>query len=160
MDIRTLSATSDHDAVFDLFKQAADYVMLEDGHPPNRATVDAFFNDRPPKIAAKNALQLGVFEDDQLLGILGMLFGYPEATDCYIGLLVMSPEARGRGVGAQALAHATSLARTRGAQRQLVAVLDQNPKGRAFWEREGFVLEQTFPPSDDTHIRHRMTREI
>jgi GNAT superfamily N-acetyltransferase len=95
-----------------------------------------------------------------LLGILGVVFGYPDANDSYIGLLLLAPQARGSGVGGQALAHATALARARGSTRQLVAVLDNNPKGRAFWDREGFALEKSFPPTKDGHTRHRMTRAI
>jgi len=47
-----------------------------------------------------------------------------------------------------------------GGRRRLIAVLDANPKGRAFWEREGFVLAKTFEPTLDQHIRHRMIRKI
>jgi GNAT superfamily N-acetyltransferase len=101
-----------------------------------------------------------MFDADRLIGILGVVFGYPDATDSYIGLLLLAPYARDRGVGGRALAHATTLGRARGSTRQLVAVLDNNPKGRAFWDREGFALEKSFPPTEDRHTRHRMTRAI
>ncbi len=94
------------------------------------------------------------------VGILGMVVGCPDVNDSYIGLLLLAPHARGRGVGGRALAHATTLARARGSTRQLVAVLDKNPKGCAFWDREGFALEKSFPPTKDGHTRHRMTRAI
>jgi hypothetical protein len=58
------------------------------------------------------------------------------------------------------LATATHFARGRGVKRLFIAVLDANPMGRAFWEREGFEFEQTFPPTDDAHKRHRMVREV
>ena len=46
---------------------------------------------------------------------------------------------------------------------ELVAVLEANPKARAFWLREGFVPEQYFPASPDDplgHARCRMTRDL
>ncbi len=64
-----------------------------------------------------------------------MAFGYPEAGDAYIGLMLLATEARGQGLGTMFLDHLTDLARARGARRQLLAVLDANPRGRRFWER-------------------------
>ena len=160
MIMRSLSANTDRAAVARLFADAADYVLLEDGRAPDEATTDSFFNERPPNVGAADAVHIGMFDADRLLGILGVVFGYPDANDSYIGLLLLAPQARGSGVGGQALAHATALARARGSIRQLVAVLDQNPKGRAFWDREAFALEKSFPPTKDGHTRHRMTRAI
>ena len=41
----------------------------------------------------------------------------------------------------------------------LLAVLDENPRARVFWERMGFVHLLTAPPGPigaKIHIRHRM----
>lgn len=160
MDFKPLNKTTHRPEVARLFERAADYVMLEHGQVPDADTVDDFFDDRPPHIAPEDSLHFGLLEDQNLIGIAGMLFGFPDKTDAYIGLMLLAPEARGRGNGAQLLSHLTGVARARGAQRQLIAVLDANPKGRTFWEREGFVLEKTFEPTLDQHIRHRMTRKI
>lgn len=160
MDIRALDDIADRNEVALFFARAADYVTLETGQPPNSSTADEFFADRPPTVAPEDAQHFGVFEHDHLLGIVGVLFGHPDPKDNYIGLMLLSPAVRGMGIGAKALAHVTSLARARGARRQLIAVLDANPKGRAFWECEGFTFEKTFPAGDDGHIRHRLTREI
>lgn len=160
MDFRALDDIADRSKVAIFFAGAADYVMLETGQPPNAATVDEFFAERPPTVKPEDALHFGAFEDDHLLGIVGFLFGYPEPKDCYIGLMLMSPSVRGMGIGARVLHLVTSRARARGADRQLVAVINANAKGRAFWEREGFVLEKTFPSSDGSHIRHRLMRDI
>jgi GNAT superfamily N-acetyltransferase len=143
-----------------LSADAADYVLLEDGRAPDEATTDSFFNERPPNVGAADAVHIGMFDADHLMGIIGVVFGYPEANDSYIGLLLLASHARGSGVGGYALAHATALARARRSTRQLVAVLDNNPKGRAFWDREGFALEKSFPPTKDGHTRHRTTRAI
>ncbi|MDB4213859.1 GNAT family N-acetyltransferase [Octadecabacter sp.] len=160
MDFKPLDKTIHRSEVARLFDRTADYVMLEHGRLPDADIVDGFFDDRPSCVAAKDSLHFGLLEDQNLIGIAGMLFGFPDKTDAYIGLMVLAPEARGHGNGAQLLSHLTGVARARGAQRQLVAVLDANPKGRAFWDREGFVLETSFPPSDDSHTRHRLTRKI
>jgi len=158
MKIKPLDWLKDRHTVAVLFSSAADYVTLATGSAPNIATVDKFFEERPPNVSPEN--DFGAYEGEHLIGIAGMLFGYPHENDAYIGLLLISPGARGMGTGAHLLTHLTNVARARGMTRQLVAVLDANPKGRAFWDREGFVFETTFPPSDDHHTRHRLTRAI
>jgi len=160
MDIRALHPIKDRQIVGAVFATAADYVTLETGAAPDDKTVVEFFDERPPSVGPDDALHFGLFEDDNPMGLLGICFGYPEPTDCYIGLLLLCKDARGLGFGPKALAHATNVARARGMKRQLVAVLDENPKGRAFWNREGFVLDQTFAPTDDRHTRHRLIRAI
>jgi GNAT superfamily N-acetyltransferase len=50
----------------------------------------------------------------------------------------LGPWAQGAGHGKAFLAHAETLARTRGASVLYLGVLDANPRGRAFWDREGF----------------------
>jgi GNAT superfamily N-acetyltransferase len=160
MDIKPLDWAKHRHDVARFFSSAADYVMLEHGQAPDARMVDAFFDERPPSVAPENTLQFGMFEAEHLIGVAGMLYGFPEKTDAYIGLMLLSPGARGHGNGPRILGHMTSLARARGMRRQLVAVLDANPKGRAFWEREGFALSQTFAPTDDEHTRHRLIRAI
>lgn len=160
MDIRPLSPSTDLALAADLFSRAADYVMLEDGVPPDDRRVIDFFEDRPPKVGTDSAAHFGLFEGTRIIGLLGMVFGYPEVTDAYIGLLLIDPAMRGKGLGVKALAHAEQVAKDRNAERLLIAVLDANPKGRAFWEREGFVWERTFKLSGDAHTRYRMTRAI
>ena len=47
--------------------------------------------------------------------------------------------------------------------RLLVAVLEANPAGRRFWEREGFRLARTAPPrryGDRIHVAHRLARPL
>jgi len=160
MKIRRLDPIQDRSVVTGLFAEAADYVMLETGTAPNAGTVDAYFNDRPPLVVPQDALHVGMFDEDRLIGIAAMAFGYPEERDAYIGLLLFVPGVRGVGHGARLVSHLTDLAQARGANRQLVAVLEANPKGHKFWEREGFSQQKTFSPTEDGHVRHRLARAI
>ena len=160
MRIARVTKGADSAALAAFFERAADYVTLETGNPPDSTTVADFFGDAPPECPPDGLVHMGLFDGDAIIGVLAMSFGYPQAEDNYIGYLVLAQPARGYGRGAAALAHASMIAQARGATRQLVAVLESNPKARAFWEREGFILEQSFPDSGDGHIRHRLTRPI
>jgi GNAT superfamily N-acetyltransferase len=163
MNFRSLDPAIDRAVVRDLYERCADYVMLEQGGLPDEAMVVDFFFDHPPGTDLSQSFKLGLFAGAVLVGIADMAFGYPEPQDAYIGLLLLDPAWRGQGKGSGFVAHLADSARTRGATRLLIAVLDDNRRGRAFWEREDFQLEKTFPPVDigaRTHVRHRMTHTL
>lgn len=156
--IRPLGQGQDDSAVFDLFQRCADYVMLEEGQPPRLAKVNAFFTDIVPGGDLARAVKLGVERDGKLYGIADMGFGYPNPKDAYIGLLMLDPAVRDQGVGPRVLAHLSKVARERGAERLLVAVLQANPRGQAFWQREGFAMEKVFEPRAEDPVQHRRIR--
>lgn len=162
--IRALDPARDAAAVRGLYDRAADYLELETGRPPDNSVAAAFFSDLPPNVYPSAAHKLGLFLDGgELAGIADLAFGFPEPDDAYIGLLLLDPARRGQGLGAVFLGHLVGLARRRGAPRLLLAVLDANPRGRAFWERHGFRVTLTAPPArlgDRTQVRHRMERPL
>lgn len=161
--IRPLTASADAEAVAALFGRAADYVQLETGAPPDAATAAAFFTDAPPGQDPAAGLRLGLFSGDRLDGIAEMAFDYPAPGDAYLGLLLLAPEARGRGLGRRVLDRAIEEARARGAPALYLAVLDGNAAGRRYWERAGFSVVTSFPPVQlgaKWHIRHRMRRPL
>ncbi len=163
MLIRPLAHAADRAHVSDLFARAADYVLLESGLPPAPDAADDFFTEAPPGKTAADCRQFGVFDGARLDAMATVLFGYPDAQDAYIGLLIVDAAQRRRGLGRALADHVFAACRDLGAQRMLIAVLDANPRGRAFWHSMGFVLEKTFPPTPDAsppHIRHRMTRAL
>lgn len=162
--IRSLDPIADAEAVTGLFRRAADYVLLETGLPPTAAETKAFFTDAPPGGDPQASLKLGLFlPDGQLAAIADVGFGYPEAGDAYIGLMLTCAAHRSRGLGARLLDHIVAEARARHAPRLLLAVLEENPRGRAFWERMGFCEVLKSPPARlglKTHVRYRMARRL
>lgn len=161
--IRDLDPLADRAAVEALFLAAADYIALETGLPVDGTQADDFFADAPPGIDPATSLRLGLFGPAGLEGLAEVAFGYPAAGDAYIGLMLFAASARGTGGGACLLRGIESRARQRGATRLLLAVLEANPKGRAFWRREGFAVEQSFPVAEmglRRHIRHRMMKAL
>ncbi|SEM62362.1 Acetyltransferase (GNAT) family protein [Gemmobacter aquatilis] len=161
--IRSLDPQQDRAAVAALFRAAADYVALETGLPVDDSQADAFFTDAPPGIDPATSLRLGLFDGATLLGKVDVAFGYPGPQDAYIGLMIFAPAARGAGHGARLLRAVETAARARGATRLLIAALEANPKGRAFWQREGFLPEQVFPDrpyGTRHHTVHRMAKPL
>jgi ribosomal protein S18 acetylase RimI-like enzyme len=63
----------------------------------------------------------------------------PEPRTWWIGLLVVAPELRSRGVGPALLRHVLAAAAEEGVTTVKLAVSPRNPRGLRFWQREGFV---------------------
>lgn len=162
--IRQLVADTDARAVHALYERAADFVVLETGSEPSDTTVAQFFADCLPGADVATSRKLGMFmPSGDIVAIADLAFGYPETDDAYIGLLLIDGSCRGLGLGRVFLEHLTGLARAGNASRLLIALLDENPRGRAFWEREGFRLLASFPDfklGRKTHVVHRMGLQL
>lgn len=124
--------------VAQFYREAPDYWLLAEGRcdPPHQA--QAFFTDAPPHCDPTSSDRLGMFVNQRLSGVAELSYGFPEPGDAYLGLMLLGPWAQGAGHGKTFLTHVEALARKRHAPQLFLAVLDVNPRGRAFWEREGF----------------------
>ena len=157
--IRPLFHPADRPAVAAFLDEAADYWLLADGAPPGPQAADDFFTDCPPGCDPAASHRLGLFRDGRLSGLAELSFGFPEPADAYLGLMILAPRIRGLGHGARLLAHVERLAREAHSPVLYLGVIEANPRGRAFWERQGFrptgVTRQ-----DDRNITHRLAKPL
>ncbi len=124
--------------VAQFYREAPDYWLLAEGRCDPAAQAQDFFTDAPPNCDPAASDRLGLFLNHRLSGVAEVSYGFPDPSDAYLGLMILGPWAQGAGHGRAFLAHVETLARKRHAPRLYLAVLDVNPRGRAFWEREGF----------------------
>ena len=163
MLIRPLDPVSDRTLVDGFFAGSADCIRLERGEDPGPAVTDEFFNDTPPGCDARANLRVGLLAGEQLMALADLAFGYPTPKDAYIGLMMVDPAARGSGAGVLMLRHLEQTARDRGFTGLYLGVLEANPRGRAFWEREGFTLALANRPitlGGITQMAHRLGKAI
>lgn len=139
MPIHRLSP-EDTDLVAQFYREAPDYWLLAEGALDPDRQAREFFTDAPPGCDPAHSHRLGLILNDRLSGVAELSFGFPEPGDAFLDLMLLGPWAQGAGHGHRLLAHAEGLARDHGAPRLSLAVLDANPRGRAFWLREGFRL--------------------
>ena len=156
MPILPLDPAADRAAILGLLTEARDYYHLWLGRDPVEADVEAMLTDGPPGCDPAASHRLGLWGDG-LEGVAELSFGYPTPEDAYLGLMILAPRARSKGQGAAFLAHIQSLAQ--GCPRLYLAVLEANPRGRAFWERQGFrptgVIRE-----DGAHRVHRLVKDL
>jgi len=124
--------------VAQFYREAPEYWLLAEGRVDPAHQASEFFTDAPPNCNPDESDRLGLFLQQRLSGVAELSYGFPEPNDAYLGLMLLGPWAQGAGHGKTFLAHVETLARKRHAPQLYLAVLDANPRGRAFWEREGF----------------------
>lgn len=129
---------SEASLVAQFYREAPDYWLLAEGRIDPDAKASDFFTDAPPNCDPAQSDRLGLFLNHRLSGVAEISYGFPDGNDAYLGLMLLGPWAQGAGHGRSFLAHAKKQARNRHAARLYLAVLDANPRGRAFWLREGF----------------------
>jgi len=163
MELRKLDPAKHAALVAGLFFKANDYVRLTEGVDAGPSQVAGFFKGVPPGSDIAASVKVGLFEAQALLGIADMAFGYPEAGDGYIGLMLLAPQARGKGLGKALLALLEEEARARSTERLFVGIVQANAPARAFWLREGFVPVKTLGPlkvGAQTHMVDRMGKSL
>lgn len=159
--IRALDPVADLAAVEDCYARSADYWILAERGAPDPGLAAQFFTQCPPGCDPAHSQRLGLYEGPVLQGLAELSFGFPAPGDAYLGLQILAPEARGRGLGRRLLAEVEARARAAGAAALYLAVLAENPRGWAFWAREGF--EDTGfsrEDADSGHVLHRLRKTL
>lgn len=133
-DVRELSV-ADQPAIDDLFARSADFTAVDPHARP-----DHVLHHLPADAVPEREHSFGFFREGQLLGIMGMLCGYREEKDWWIGLLLLDPSLRGEGIGHAAVEEAMRWARASNVARAMwLVVAFDNTRAQKFWQREGFV---------------------
>lgn len=157
--IRTLHPVTDLDAVAAFLDEAADYWLLADGEAPGPQAAADFFTDCPPGCDPAASHRLGLHVGGRLSGLAELSFGFPAAGDAYLGLMILAPRLRRQGYGPVLLAHVEGLARAAGAAVLYLGVIEANPAGRAFWERQGFTATG-ISRRDARNVTHRLAKPL
>lgn len=154
--IRSIDPLTDGGAVQDLCVRAADYIKLETGKPPAPDYAAKLLAEAPPTLDPIDVFAFGADMGGRLQGIVTCLRNFYQRREWYMGLLLLDPLARNAGLGARMAQYVFERAKAEHATCIRVAVLDANPKGRRFWERQGFAIERSVPgdPVGDGHMRH------
>ncbi len=159
--IRPLDPLRDRAAVAELLTRAQDYYHLWLGHAPGPTQVEDVFTATPPGCDPAASHRLGLFLSDKLAGVAELSFGFPTASDAYLGLMILAPDARAQGHGAAFLAHIETRARAAQASQICLAVLQANTRGAAFWARMGFAATGLSRHDADTgHTLHRRVKPL
>lgn len=161
LTFKNLSLKRDFEAVRGLLTACNDYAIFEQGEPTDDAYVTAYFRNCPLSQNPVVKHSIGVFDGENLVGLVDLIDGYPRLHDCYLGFLLLTPEARGQGLGPQVLDWLIKAAQGRSNERMLLCVLEGNEGAQRFWKRQGFVPlgdKKTAKIRRRKHIKIEMVR--
>ena len=151
---------SDLPALQDLLERCADFVTLDEGAPPGPGAAEEALGEVPPGFSRDDSVVFGIGAE-RLVGMVGLLRGYPEPGAWWIGTFMLDPAVRGRGLGAAVMADLEAWLRGEGCVAVYLAVLERNPDALRFWTRVGYRELDRRPrkgPRRDPCIR--MTRRL
>jgi ribosomal protein S18 acetylase RimI-like enzyme len=91
-------------------------------------------------------LKLGIRDcDGTLVGLIDVARRYPQPNTWYIGLLLLDPAIRNRGIGTDVVLALRRQAAFDRAARIMAAVVEENVQALRFWQARGFEVMRRFP---------------
>jgi GNAT superfamily N-acetyltransferase len=117
-------------------------MTLEDGAPARPEAAADLLDALPPGRAHEDKHLLGLARaaGGPLVAVVDAVRGFPEPGDWFVGLVLLDPGERRRGLGASIMADLEAWFRRQGAACAYLAVLERNPDAQRFWIRQGYQL--------------------
>ncbi len=137
----------DSEALQGLYDKCHDFNLLVEGIPFGEDTAQMTFQDLPPGKSLEDKFLWGIFNRAQeLVGLLDVVRGYPDAATWWIGLLLLAPEVRTRHIGGKVVRGFVDFVKKNGGCAVMLGVVEENKNAYCFWESMGFeFLRQTEP---------------
>lgn len=122
-----------------LLESCPGFVSRLPGAPTAAAAAARMLIDRPDQAAPQDFYVFGLWRDRQLVGALSCCAHHPAEGCLTLGTLLVHPDFRGAGFGAEALSGLRSWALERGVTEMRAVTQRGNSAGAAFLRREGFA---------------------
>jgi ribosomal protein S18 acetylase RimI-like enzyme len=121
--------------------------MIVDGEGVSPSAAQDTFEAAPPGFSLTDKFLYGLF--DRAGAMLGVLEGdrhYPDESTWWIGLLMLSPDVRGRGLGRKLVEGFVEYVRAAGGASIMLGVVEDNHAAYHFWQKMGFELVRQTEP--------------
>lgn len=144
----------------DLWERCTAFHELQEGEPTRGTAGEEDIAALPPGKVAEDKFALGLARGERLCGYIDLVRDYPTPGEWSLGMLLLDPRERSRGLGTRVYSAAAAWAAAWGARNILIGVLEQNSRAGRFWERQGFreVGQQEFVAGSGHASRIRVMR--
>jgi GNAT superfamily N-acetyltransferase len=127
-----------------LLEKCADYSLLVTGSSPKPSAAVSLLADCPPGKTLIDKSVIGIFDEEQvLIGVLDVVHDYPTQDDWWLGLLLLDPSQRKKGLGKRIYQSFEHWVGQQGARRIYLGVIEENQKAFRFWQRLDFEIIET-----------------
>ena len=92
----------------------------------------------PPEKTAADKYYAGFFSGEQLIAVLDLILGYPDAQTAFLGFFMTAAAVQKKGVGSTIVANIRTCCKRLGFTRLRLAIDEGNPQSEAFWTKNGF----------------------
>ena len=92
----------------------------------------------PPGINHKDKYYVGFYDREELIAVMDLIDGYPEADIAYIGFFMMKKDLQGQGNGTTIIAEASAYLKQTGKTAVRLGIDHGNPQSAHFWKKNGF----------------------
>jgi GNAT superfamily N-acetyltransferase len=151
----TLIQAKDQGKLQILLERCADYSLLVDGFPPRPSEASTLVVDCPEGKTLTDKFMFGFSKEKQdLLGVLDAIRDYPTQGDWWLGLLLLDPEQRNKGLGSQIYQAFEDWVSQQGARRIFMGVVEENQKAYQFWQKLGFEDIERHPGRQFGNLTH------
>jgi RimJ/RimL family protein N-acetyltransferase len=143
---------ADAPAVQRLFERSSAFFELVEGKPAGPGKAIEELTSIAPGKTLDDTVNFGVFDGDRLIAFLGLARDYPKAPEWWLGLMLLDPAERNRGLGPQIHRELLERIAAEGATKLWIGVQTQNVAAERFWRREGYVEHSRQPYGTGTVI--------
>jgi GNAT superfamily N-acetyltransferase len=142
-----------------LLERCEDFYQRCFGRPARPDEARQIPLERPPGLGPERGHLVALRDaEGALVGILEAVSDFPSPDEWYLGLMLLGPEARGRGRGEAVIRGYEDWLRGQGARLLRLCVSEPNPAARRFWTRVGFRDETWVGPLEQGLLTYRVLR--
>lgn len=141
-DLRVVALTAgDAGRLQPLYDACAEFTWMVEGEAPAPDAAGADLTALPPGRGIEDKYVFGLADPaSRIVGMIESIRNYPEPGTWWVGLMMIEPAGRRRGLGSAFYRGFERWVLRRGYQRVALGVVRANAAGLAFWRQHGFDL--------------------
>jgi RimJ/RimL family protein N-acetyltransferase len=120
-----------------LCERSADYYEAVTAGPPGPSEAHSIYTILPPNRNYDDKFLFGLWIEDDLIGVIDLVRNYPADSVWMVGLVLLDPAWRGRGLGREIVSALLSWMQAKGGTTARIAVR-QGYATLGVWEKLGF----------------------
>jgi len=157
VELRRISGSADDaNVVQRIYDAAPMYSWVTTGAPSRPGAAIETFGMLPDGCAADAKHMYLVFCEDEPVGFVDVIRGYPSENCAYVGLFILIESQHGQGIGRRTFRDLeTLIAKWRGVRRIRLTVIEANVPALSFWDAMGFTRTGEYAPYDSGTVRSR-----
>jgi ribosomal protein S18 acetylase RimI-like enzyme len=135
----------DESDILHFLEECSDYKMMECGQPVQPEDARSFLFDIPPEKNLDDKFVFAIEINARIIALVDVLMNYKGENVWWIGLLLIHPDMRDKGLGRQIVDFLRDNFIHQNVREIRLGVLEENIPGQFFWKRMGFNPVELIP---------------